>query len=320
MSATVRMTSVTSRPSAENFSTSRGHCFSSCDGASTSVALVGIAFTGFAIAFGSGNLISLARIAPIVMAVLPYPTWSAMMPPRTSRSTRARPSIRNPSAGWTLSATSSSTNGSVVCSWRIIHPSERSCSGRSGNFVFHPLGCGALASLRLDLRVKSASATAASRSSCLTTCHSTVGLSSACGAALRSFATPLYTFASARCASVAGLTAMTSSPSFFPAAAAVFLHWTTKGAGRRFSACSYAAACRGSSLAVILLSPALHVHWRTGGDGAQRGHASGHFAPPHAFEFNLFSSSVVNDRTSLGSASRDVNHASLWKTSDERSF
>jgi len=43
----------------------------------------------------------------------------------------------------------------VVASWSIIQPSERSCSGRSGYFLFHPAGFVPfwyLASPRLDLR------------------------------------------------------------------------------------------------------------------------------------------------------------------------
>ena len=76
MSDTVRIVTTVSTPSLENFFTSRGHCRSSCDGASTSVALVGIARTGMGFAAvpsapGRGHWIWFARIAPMVMAVLP---------------------------------------------------------------------------------------------------------------------------------------------------------------------------------------------------------------------------------------------------------
>ena len=76
MSATVRMITLFSLPGCENLSTSRGHCLSSCDGASTRVALVGIARTGTGLAGvpsapGRGQTIWFARMAPMVMAVLP---------------------------------------------------------------------------------------------------------------------------------------------------------------------------------------------------------------------------------------------------------
>ena len=185
MSATVRMTTVFKAPFLLNFSTSRGHWRRSCEGARTSVALVGMARVAGAFpaadAFSYalvGHWISFAMMAPIVMAVLPYPTWSAMIPPRTRRRTLARPSMRRPSVGSTASATSSSTNGSWVSRSRSsIQCSERSCSGLSGTFsTFQPGGCFAYGSARLDLSAKGSSGAAVSISRCLTTCHSISGV------------------------------------------------------------------------------------------------------------------------------------------------
>ena len=223
MSATVRTATTFKVPPLENLATSRGHCRSSCDGASTSVALVGIARTGTGLdavpsAPGTGHWIWFARIAPIVMAVLPYPTWSAMIPPRTSFFTRARPSMRSPSAGSTDSATSSSTNGACALDSRSsIQCSERSCSGLSGNcLTFHPGGCAAAGSRRLDVSLNGSRGAAVSISACRTTCHSISGVAffpaSYRRAAERSRATPPVMLASARCTSVAGFTAITTSP------------------------------------------------------------------------------------------------------------
>ena len=137
-------------------------------------------------------------------------------------------------------------------------------------------------------------------------------------AAPRSRATPPVMLASARCTSVAGFTAMTRSPTAPSAVAAFpflvglvtepfsFRHCTTKGAGRRLSACSNVAACCGSSRASIFFSPTLRTHWSLGGCGAHRGHAELHSALD-AFASPL--SRGTNCCTPSGRSNREVNHA-----------
>ena len=93
--------------------------------------------------------------------------------------------------------------------------------------------------------------------------------------------------ASARCTSVAGLTAMAGEVADGDIAGAAFpflvglvtepwvsfRHCTTKGAGRRLSACSNVAASCGTSRASTFFSEALAHPLRLGGCVAHRGHA-----------------------------------------------
>mmetsp|Transcript_9491 Transcript_9491/g.36927 ORF Transcript_9491/g.36927 Transcript_9491/m.36927 type:complete len:251 (-) Transcript_9491:3699-4451(-) len=249
-----------------------------------------------------------------------------MIPPRTMRSTLARPSMRRPSEGRMDSATSSSTKGTVVCSCLIIQPSERSCSGRRGYLVDQPGGCATCGSRRLDVSAKGGRASAASFSSCLTTCHSQSGADLAAGAAERSRAMPPVMLARALCTRVAGLTAMTRSPTaslLAPLPTSSLRHWTTKGAGLRLSACSYLAASWGFSLAMILgflgffvasslpasiSLDAWRTHWSLGGWGAQRGHEASQSSAQEPLAPLSRGTKVC---TPSGSSSLLVNHASL---------
>ena len=194
-----------------------------------------------------------------------------------------------------------------------------------------PGGCATCGSRRLEVSAKAERASAASFSSCLTTCHSQSGADLAAGAAERSREMPPVMLARALCTSVAGFTAMTKSPtvslsdSFLPLPTSSLRHWTTKGAGLRLSACSYAAASCGFSLAMILsflgffaaseslesstiLLDAWRTHWSRGGWGAHRGQEA---SQSSAHDPLVPLSRGTKVCTPSGSSSLLVNHASL---------
>mmetsp|Transcript_6110 Transcript_6110/g.23077 ORF Transcript_6110/g.23077 Transcript_6110/m.23077 type:complete len:234 (+) Transcript_6110:3990-4691(+) len=141
-------------------------------------------------------------------------------------------------------------------------------------------------------------------------------------------------FANARCTSVAGFTAITTSPTaaaseetplpFLPneptPPCGCFRHCTTNGAGLRFRVCSKTAACSGSSLHSIFFSfssSAFRTHSRFGGTGAHRGHATSQSA---AHCFLSPATSGTNFWTPSGRSKRLVNQFSLPNVALLRSF
>lgn len=70
MSAIVAIVAHLSAPP-ENFCTSRGHCFSRCDGASTSVALTGMKPSRRSGGGGGRGMRGVASMSAMVMTVLP---------------------------------------------------------------------------------------------------------------------------------------------------------------------------------------------------------------------------------------------------------